>query len=146
MPDSSAIMNAILAKLGADAALLAQMPNGVYEDEARAGSTKFVIVSQMLATDVDVFQQRAIEDALYLIEARALSTNGADVRAAAARIDALLDPQPPAPPATLDVAGYGLMVIKREEFLRGVEVDDKDPTLRWTRRGGRYRVMMSVQP
>lgn len=145
-PDSSAIMNAIIAKLGADATLLGLLPNGVYEAEAPPGSTRFVIVSQILATDTDMFGARAFEDALYLVEARALSTTTADVKAAAARIDALLDPQPPAPPATLDVPGYGLMVITRQEFIRGIEVDDKDPTLRWKRRGGHYQVMMSVQP
>jgi len=101
-------------------------------------------VSQVLAADVDVFRQRAFEDALYLIEARALSTSGGDVRAAAARIDVLLDPQPPAAPASLTVAGYGLMGIKRIEFVRLRDFDDIDPSILWIRRGGRYRVQMAL--
>jgi hypothetical protein len=144
---SSDVLNAVIAKLGADAPLLALMPNGVYEDEAPPNSTRFVIVSQIIAQDRDEFQRRAWEDVYLLIEARASSTvPGADVKGAADRIDLLLDPQPPLPPATLTVAGYDVMVIKREEFVRHNESDDGDVTLRWKRRGERYRVMVSVRP
>ena len=147
--DSSGILNAIIAKLGADTTLLGLMPHGVYEDYAPPGSERFVIVSQILAVDRDVFGQRAIEDVLFFAEARALLAPGVipgNVAAAAARIDAILDPQPPADPATIDVAGYGCMRILREEFLRGnTELDDRDATIRWKRRGGQYRVLMSVQ-
>jgi hypothetical protein len=141
MPDSSAIMNALIAKLGAHAPLLALMPDGVYEDEASAGMTRFVIVSQILAIDEDVFQKRAWEDALYLVEAR--TRDGGDVAAAAHEIEALLAPPWPAAPATLAVAGYGLMDLAREEFVRGVEGDAIDPSIRWKRRGGHYRVMVT---
>jgi hypothetical protein len=147
--DSSGILNAVIAKLGADTTLLGLMPNGVYEDEAPPGSKRFVIVSQIVAVDVDVFGQRAIEDMRFFAEARALIAPGVplgNVAAAAARIDELLDPQPPADPATIDVAGYGCMRILREEFLRPpTEVDERDATIRWRRRGGQYRVWMSVQ-
>lgn len=136
--DSSDVDNALVAKLGADSTLLALMPNGVYWDEAPQGSTRFVIVSLVDERDEAMFGARAFEDALYLVEARVLSTSGGNVKDAAARIDALLEN------ATLAVAGYKVMVIQREERIRLTEVDDVDESIRWQRRGGRYRVMTSV--
>jgi hypothetical protein len=136
MADSSAILNALIAKLGSDTALLALMPNGVHEDVAPALSARFVIVSQILSVDKSVFQRRAWEDALYLVEAR--TRNNGDVRAAAARIDVLLDG------GTLTVSGFGLMKLQREEFVRGTEADEVDSSILWIRRGGRYRVQMAV--
>jgi len=144
MPDSSAIGNALIAKLGACAPLLALMPNGVYEDMGPAGMTRFVIVSLVIGSDTGMFNGRACEEHVYLIEARALSTSGGDVQAAAKVIDDLLDPQPPLPPATLTVPGYALMTIRRDEFVRGREPDAGDPSILWKRRGGRYTVMCSL--
>jgi hypothetical protein len=139
MPDSSNIDAALVAKLGADVALLALCPNGVYVDEAPPGATRFVIVSLIEEADEPVFGGRAIEDALYLVEARMLSTiSGADIKAAAARIDVLLDEQP------LTAAGYTWMTMHREARIRLTEVDDQDTTIRWWRRGGQYRCQMSV--
>lgn len=138
--DSSLIANALIAKLGSDATLLGFVPNGVYEDEAQSGCTRFVIVSQIMATDTVLFAEgRAIEDALFLIEARVLSTAGtADAAAKAAfRIDELLED------GVLDIPGYQVMEMTREEFVRGLEVDDVDPTIKWRRRGGRYRIRMT---
>lgn len=141
MPGSSAIMNALIAKLGSDTALLSLMPHGVYEDQAPAGSTRYVIVSQVISTDEDVFGKRAWEDATYLVEA--LSRDGGNVAAAADEIDALLAPPDPLPPATLTVPGFALMVITREGFERRTEHDEVDRSILWKRRGGRYRVMVS---
>jgi hypothetical protein len=139
MPDSSGIDAALVVKLGSDAALLALCPNGVFVDEAPAGSTRFVIVSLVDEVDEPVFGGRAIEDALFLVEARMLSTvSGANIRAAAARIDVLLEDQP------LVAAGYTYMTCHRESRIRMTEVDDEDQTIRWFRRGGNYRVQMSV--
>src|SRR4030095_5465834 len=63
--DSSAIDAAILDRLNGDATLMALLPHGVYFDRAPAGSTKFAIVSVVLAHDVAEFQRRAIEDVAY---------------------------------------------------------------------------------
>lgn len=143
--DSSAVMNAIIAKLGSDSALLALMPNGVYEDLAPEGMTRFVIISQIIENDVDVFRRRAYEDHFFLIEARATTKSGGNVKAAAAAIDAILNPQGGSPDhAHLEVMGYGLMGIKREEFVRGTERDERDASIIWKRRGGRYRVYMAL--
>jgi hypothetical protein len=136
--DSSLIGNALVAKLGADATLLALCPNGIYIDEAPPGSTRFVIVSLVYGQDEGVFGGRAFEDHLYLVEARMLSTSGGDAHAAAVRIDALLED------GDLSIDGYELMTMHREEPVRNTELDAVDPSIRWTRRGGRYRVQASV--
>jgi hypothetical protein len=139
MADTSDIAAALIAKLGSDVALLALCPNGVYWDQAPPGATRFVIVSFVAAVDVGVFRKRGYEDGLYFIEARMLSTvAGANIKAAAARIDALLEDQP------LTVAGYSWMTTHREEPTRMTEVDSADPSIQWFRRGGRYRVQMSL--
>jgi len=59
--------------------------------------------------------------------------NGA-AAAAAMRIDELLDD------GTLDVPGFQVSGMHREEFIRGTEIDAVDPSIIWKRRGGRYRV------
>jgi hypothetical protein len=138
MADTSDICAALIAKLGSDAQLLALCPNGVYRDEGYPGMTRFVIVSLMAGEDIGVFGKRAIEAGVYLVEARMLSTvAGANIKAAAARIDALLEDQP------LTVAGYTWMTLHREEPIGFTEVDAIDPSIRWFRRGGRYRLEMS---
>ena len=139
MADSSDIDAALVVKLAADAALLALCPNGVYVDEAPPGSTRFVIVSLVEESDEGKFGGRAFEDALFQVEARMLSTvAGANPKAAAARIDVLLEDQP------LTVAGYTYMTLHRESRIRMTEVDEADPSIRWYRRGGNYRCQMSV--
>jgi len=141
MPDSEAIERALAARLGADATLLALCPNNVYLDEAPPGMTRFVIVSLVDEADEPRFGGRAYEDALYLVEARLLSTTAnadANCRAAAARIDVLLEDQ------TFTAAGYTWMTCHREGRVRLTEVDAVDPSVRWYRRGGNYRVQMSV--
>ena len=147
MPDSSAIGNALVAKLGADTPLGAILSNGVYFDLAPAGLARFAIVSLLSGADSQRFGARAYEDGLYLVEARVRGDSTADrqaAREAAARIDDVLDPQPPAPRATLSVPGYALMAIYREEPVRFTERDDVDPTILWHRRGGQYRVLVST--
>lgn len=144
MADSSDIDNALIAKLGSDVTLLALCPNGVYKDEAPQGATRFVIVSLVEESDEPVFGRRGYEDALYLVEARMLSTAGGNIKAAAARIDALLEDQPLSGSPTL-TPGYTWMTTYRESRLTPqVEVDEVDPSIRWFRRGGHYRVQMSL--
>lgn len=139
MPDSSDIDNALIARLGADATLLALAPNGAYWDEAPADSTRFVIVSLVDEQDVPQFSGRSYEDALYAVEVRMLSTvAGNNPKAAAARIDVLLEGQP------LTVAGYSPMLLQRESRIRMTEVDAIDSSIRWYRRGGNYRLVMST--
>src|SRR5262245_47668397 len=116
-PDSSDIDAAVIARLQTDPELTTLLPDGVWMDEAPPGLRRFVIVTIMFAPDVGAFQQRAIEDVRYAITARALSTAGANMKRAAARIDELLED------AQLTVAGYGWMDCAREERIRRTEVD-----------------------
>jgi hypothetical protein len=138
MADSSDIDNALVTKLAADATLLALCPNGVYVDEAPPGSTRFVIVSLVDENDEGIFGARAVEDALYQVEAQMLTTAGGNIKAAAARIDALLEQ------GTLTVAGYSVMALFRESRIRLTEVDAVDNSIRWLRRGGNYRLVVST--
>lgn len=147
---SSAITNALIAYLLADAELMALTPDGVFKKVAGAsmatgGSSKrFVIVSLITSTNTRVFKRRAFQEALYLVEARMLSTPTAPTAAlvndAAARIDELLDPQPSAGPPTLTIPDYSLMALFQDEATEDVEFDDQDPSIRWDRAGGRYGV------
>jgi len=138
MSDSSAVDAALVAKLLGDSVLMALMPDGIYLDEAAPGLTRFVIVSLIAESDGLMFGSRAYEDALYLVKAVALSTSGGNVRAAAARIDSLLEF------GTLTVPGYSLMTLRREERVTPqTEIDQVDRSIRWQHRGGRYRVMVS---
>ncbi|MEO8680289.1 MAG: hypothetical protein ABI665_14660 [Vicinamibacterales bacterium] len=139
MADSSDVDNAIVTALQADTGaggVATLMPGGIYVDEAPAGVTQFVIVSLVDEADVDVFERRAAEEALYLVEARELSTVAVkNIKAAAARIDALLKN------GSLTATGYAAVTTRRESRTRITEVDDLDSSIRWQRRGGRYRAM-----
>lgn len=145
MPDTSAIHSALVSLLQADATLHGYMPDGVYWNLARAGSTRFVLVSILDSLDESQFSGRSWESLLYLVKAVALKTdmNPPNMAAAAARIDALLDPQPPMPPATLIVPGYTLMLLEREAAIDYPEQDETNTAIVWFHRGGRYRVMMA---
>lgn len=138
LPDSSAIDAALLALLQTDATLKAELPDGVYMDQAPPNCERFGLVSLVMATDVPAFGQRAIEDVIYLVKAVARVEDGSSTKVAAARIDQLLENTP------LTVTGYGWMTCHREERVRYMEVDDVDTTLRWQHRGGRYRVQMAL--
>jgi hypothetical protein len=138
MADTSEIDAAIMKLLGSDATLLALMPNGVYWDVATDQMTRFVVVSQITHDDAHTFNRRSWEDLLYAVKAVGLSTTNPDMKAAAARIDALLHG------ATLTAPGYTTMLVVRESRdPRGTETDDVDPKIKWYHRGGHYRVLMS---
>lgn len=138
MPDSSDIDEALLTLLRNDATLAALVPNGVWMDEAPPGATQFGLVSLVDAHDEPMFGGRAFEEALYLVKCVEVSSvavkNG---KAAAARIDLLLEQ------GALTIAGYGLMLLRRDSRVRLTEVDGTDPSIRWYHRGGRYQVVTS---
>jgi hypothetical protein len=141
MADSSDIDNAVSAKLGGDAELLGLCPNGVYIDLAPPNAERFVLLSMVQALDETTYEGTAIESVVYAVKAVMKKSAGGDVKAAAARIHALLHEQP------LTVAGYTWMAMHRDEDdprIRYTEVDDKDPSLIWQHRGGNYRVEMAT--
>lgn len=138
MPDSSDIDAALVAKLAGDATLTGLMPNGVFFGQSPPNSTRYVLVALPSHADQFSFGARAFEDGLYAVKAVGLSTANPNMKAAAARIDALLDHQ------SLTASGYTHMATYREERIRHEETDDVDATIRWFHRGGLYRVVMST--
>lgn len=134
-PDSGAIDAALLQYLGSDTTLLGLMPNGVYWALAPEALTQFVIVSLVISLDTPGFGGRALETVTYLVKAVERTTGAAqNVRAAAARIDALLEHQ------HLTITGFGCLEVRRTERVRYVERDERDPSIRWDHRGGHYEV------
>jgi len=139
MPDSSEIDQALIQRLSSDTTLLGLMPNGVYWEIAPPGSKQFVIVSLLEESDEREFEARAFEDALYLVKAVELGTvTVKNIKAAAARIDVLLEEQ------VLTVTGYAPMACYRETRIRATERDEVDASILWFHRGGHYRVVMST--
>jgi hypothetical protein len=144
LSDSSAIDRAVIGYLAGDATLTGLMPGGVWYQVAPPSSQQFVIVSLVESVERIMFGGRAWESALYLAKAVEFSSptvHHANAREAGDRIDALLDPQPPAPAAPLTITGYGVMLLQRE----GRRVYDREPmandaTLIWTHCGAMYRV------
>lgn len=145
-PDSSDIDEALSRTLRDDATLAALMPDGVYFDVAGPNAERFVLISLADEVDMPIFGGNGYESALYLVKAVALESTGGNVKAAAARIQDLLEDQPinllAGSPA--GVPGYTWMTCHRESRVRQTEVDEQDPNIRWNHRGGRYRVDMSV--
>lgn len=134
MSESSAIDQALVARLNADATLRALVPDGVWFDAAPVNAQRFVIVSLVIARDVAQFHRRAIEDVIYLVKA---VIRNASAEAAADRIDTLLENAP------LAVAGYSLLMVHRAERVRYSNPDTTDKTVNWFHRGGRYRVVVT---
>jgi hypothetical protein len=138
VPNSSAIDQAVIGVLLADPTLSAILPDGVYLDVAAPKAKRFVIVSIVSADDEPLLGGRGYEDVLYLVKAVVLASTGADIFAAADRIDKLLEDQP------LTIPGYTHMVTCREDRIRTTEPDDVDDTIRWLHRGGHYRIQASI--
>lgn len=138
MPDSSAIDQALVDTLRADATLTTLMPGGVWMDEGPAGLTQFIIVSLVSGDDTPIFEGRGVEDVRYMVKAvERSSVPTKNIKAAAARIDALLEL------GTLTIAGYAFQVMRRESRIRTTEVDDADNSIRWAHRGGQYQVVVA---
>lgn len=137
MADTSDIDAAVVGRLLADATLMALMPDGVYWDVAKQGATRFVIVSQVFHLDAPMQATTAYEQVTYLVKAVELATSGANIQAAAARINVLLHD------TTFTVTGYSLMNSQRIERVRYVDPDPEDPDVRWQHRGGRYELTVS---
>jgi hypothetical protein len=138
-PDTSAIDAALVGLLNADPTLQALAPDGVYVDEAPPNAQRFVIVALADAVNDWTYDAgRAVEDKVYTVVAKMLSTAGGDIKSAAARIDALLED------AALTVAGYADVRVRQDRPIRETDVDTVDPSLRWFHRGGEYRVHAAI--
>ena len=134
--DSSAIDAALLQRLGSDPQLLALMPNGVHFGLAPPKSTAYVLVSLITADDTTGLGGRFFETVNYLVKAvERTAGSQQNVRAAAQRIDALLEHQ------QLTIDGYGCLEVRRVHRIRYPETDERDTSIRWDHRGGQYEVM-----
>jgi hypothetical protein len=135
MANSSAIDNALIAKLLADTGsggLMTFMTDGVYWGEGPPGATRLVIVSLATPHDTRMFGGRAFEENTYMVKAVALSTSGGNVESAAARLDDLLEG------GTLTIPGYHFVSMTRnEDFprIRETERDEADKSILWQHRG-----------
>ena len=138
LPDSSDIDAAVLAALSADAQLKTLTPDGVWWDVPPQNSLRFVIVSLVISQDLGAFgparERRLREGITYLVKSVLPGADGANSKAAAARIDRVLEDTP------LTIAGYHHLASYRIERVRATEPDPVDQSLRWQHRGGRYRV------
>ncbi len=138
MSDSSAIDGALATLILSDTVLAGICVDGVYFDIAAQNAQRFVIISLVEEYDDLVFGKRAFENPLYLVKAVALASTGADVKLAAARIDALLEQ------GSLQATGFAVTGMYREKRVRYTEVDEVDPSIRWQHRGGHYRICAGV--
>jgi hypothetical protein len=137
MADPSDVDAALLAKLTGDTTLMGLMTDGVHLDVAPSGKTKFVILSLSTHEDDYVFEGSAFERSQYIVKAVERSNSGTNVKAAAARIHALLQD------VALTITGYTHSMTRRAERIRYTEVDELDADIRWQHRGGRYDVFVS---
>jgi hypothetical protein len=138
MADSSDIDAAVIGVLQTDPTLKALLPDGVFMDAAPPGVKRFVLMGIEDSIDRPTYDRpRVVEEVLYFVKAVALSTAGANMKAAAHRIDTLLKD------ARLTTApGYQEIYVHRARLeqprLRDVEVDAIDASIQWLHRGGRY--------
>jgi hypothetical protein len=131
---TSAIDQALIAKLTSDATLTAAAPGGIFRDMAPQGiATPFVIVTQMSHADAYAIGSQAYEELLYLVKVVDQANSGSAAQTAADRVQSLLQN------ATLAITGYRSLLVQREERVAYVEVDDESDR-RWQHRGGLYRV------
>ena len=137
MADSSEIDAAVITMLSGDATLTAVATGGVFFGEAPQNSDRFVTVSLVTSHDEPKFGGRAYEEVFYDIQYVERSTSGTNAKAAAKRIDELIELQ------TLSATGFAPMLMRRDERIRYAEVDDVDKSIRWQHRGGRYQVMVA---
>jgi hypothetical protein len=128
---------ALVAKLLADAPLMALMPDGVWWDVSGSGKTRVVIVKLMSHTVEQRFGGKAYEMPVYLVKAVELTKSSANAQAAARRIDAMLDG------GTLAPTGYSLMTMQLEEEVHYQEADPDNADARWQHWGGMYSVWVS---
>lgn len=137
-PDSSIVDEALMSRLRDDSALRSLCPDGVWWDVGDEKSKRFIVISIVDHSDVPVYGGRAWENVLYLVKAVMLNSAGGSVRAAAARIDALLEDW------QTDLVGFGHLSCNREQRIRITETDSENSAVRWLHRGGRYRAHASV--
>src|SRR3954462_3430917 len=87
--DSSLVDDALIAALLNDSQLRSFCPDGVWSDQAGEGNERFVIISLVEHSDLQVFDGRAFENSLYLVKAVIKNGKG-DIKGACFRNDEIL--------------------------------------------------------
>jgi hypothetical protein len=141
--DSSAVDEAIIQHLRADAELAGLLPDGVFWDVAPPNATAFVVVSLVDAVDgatFDAVAGGADEVLTYDVLAMVSDSSGeAVLRRAAARLREVLQG------AVLPIDGFDCLAVLRAGRRRHTVVDPIND-VRWLQRGGRYQVTVQPQP
>jgi len=140
MADSADLDDAIVAILVNDATLAGLLPDGVWIGAAKPGAVRYGLILLPATADLAMFTGRAFEEVTYTVLAVVCSTTGSTGKAAAARIDALLQGAQPV------VAGFAPAVVQRTRRHRRPDRDADDPSIRWDVRGGDYSLMASTLP
>lgn len=133
---------ALLAKLQADAQLLAIVTDGIYFGEAKSGALKFCQVAQVDESDETMFvdvpsQGVAYESILYQIKAVIQNTSAVPGVNAGVRIQAVMRALTA---ATFTPANYRLMDVTRTQRIRYTERDKVNADLIWQHHGAQYEV------
>jgi hypothetical protein len=135
--DASAIESALIGKLATDPTLTGLLPDGVYWDLARQGSTRFAVVSLSTSRGLpELNDAETLRAFIYVVKAVALGTDKDPIVAADNRIHALLDH------GTLDLAtaGCSLMQMRWIDRVRYTETAAADT---WQHRGARYEITVT---
>jgi hypothetical protein len=138
MADSAAIDAALIGQLLTDPTLGSLLPDGVFIDQANPGAERYVLITVTAAPDEGMFGGRAFESPVYLVLAVATSRSGANVSAAAARIDTLLDG------VDLTPVGYAPTTFRRIRRWRRRDPDLQDASIKWDMRGGEYQAIVAA--
>jgi len=129
----TAVDDAVLGVLKADATLQTLLPHGVHFAAAMPGSTRYVLVEAEASEPTYGFGMTLYERYVYVIQAIAIATDEALVGPAADRIHALLQDVP------LTIAGYSWMATQQVQRVRLTDPDSIDTgNLRFQTRGGSY--------
>jgi hypothetical protein len=129
----------LLAKLQADAALVALVPDGIYFGEAKTAALKFCQVAQIHQDNDDMFEAVAFESILYQIKVVIQNTSAVPAIDAAKRIEAVMRALTP---ASFTPANYRLMSVQRTMRIRYTERDKANADLIWQHHGAQYDVRM----
>jgi len=131
---------ALLAKLQADAQLVAIATDGIWFGETKATALKWVQVTQIDHGDEQMFETVAYETVLYQIVAIIQNTSAVPAINAGVRIHAVLTGLTR---TTFTPANYVLMEVRRTTRIRYNERDKSNADLIWQHDGAQYELLLA---
>jgi len=130
---------ALLAKLQADTALVALVPDGIYFGEARTGALKWLQVTQIDHDDETMFERVAYETVLYQIVAIMQDTSPVGAINAGVRVHTVMKALTP---TSFTPTNYRLMDVHRTTRLRYNERDTANVDRLWQHDGAQYEMRL----